>query len=139
MRPQSTFFIFHFNFFTDIRMDKASFLLLPRCSSLLIAPSASSLLPPRRSFLLFAPFSSSLLPPPRSFFLLAPSSSSLLDPPRSLLHFDSTKHYSFHSESVNIVNSSNSTKALRTNQPTDQQTDKHRDAKKVQKCIKIDF
>ena len=77
----------------------------------------SSLLLPPRSFLPHDPSSSLLFPRPISFLHLAHFSSSFL-PHRSLLHFDDSKYYLNHLESVKIYFSPTMTKALPTEQPT---------------------
>ena len=89
-----------FSFFIFISILLFSF-LFPLC----VAPSSSLLFPPCCSFFLVAP-SSFLLFPSRCSFLLALS----------------CRHCSFHSESAIIVFSSKLTKALRTDQQTDQST-----------------
>ena len=74
---------------------------------------------PHRSFLHVAPFSASILPPRPSFLLVPPSSSALL-PARPSLFL--VQHCINYSESVKGHFSSILTKALRTNQRTDQPT-----------------
>ena len=69
--------------------------------------------PPRGSILLVAPSSSLLLSPHCSFLLIAPSSSLFLPSNCFFLHFISSRK---------VLTSSNLTKALWTDGPTDEQT-----------------